>query len=239
MGVKSVENIDRLYWLGRYSERVYTTLKLYGVRFDSMLEEGSGGYDEFCRSLEIPNIYASAEDFRQKYPFGHEDPNSIYSNLRRAYDNAIELREEIGSETLAYIQLAVYGLNRAAVSEAPMIEFQNILDDILAFWGIVDDQIEDEDTRNIIKVGKRVERIDLYARAKLDRELMIREVTRLSGRIDRCSLRYDKTVPERLRALVMEEQLDYSEILKTIERILETEALDENAEVPLLSENRV
>ena len=112
MGVKSVENIDRLYWLGRYSERVYTTLKLYGQRFDSMLEEGEEGYDEFCRSLDIPNVYTSAENFRQQYPFGKEDPNSIYSNLIRAYDNAIELREEIGSETLAYIQLAVYELKK-------------------------------------------------------------------------------------------------------------------------------
>lgn len=221
MGVKSVENMDRLYWLGRYSERVYTTLKLYGVRFDSMLEEGTEGYDEFCRSLEIPNIYTSAEDFRQKYPFGQDDPNSIYSNLRRAYDNAIELREEIGSETLAYIQLAVYGLNKAALSESPMIEFQNILDDILAFWGIVDDQIEDEDTRNIIKVGKRVERIDLYARAKLDKVCMVREVTRLSGRIDRCSLRYNKGVLEHLEELVMQDRLDYAKIVRTVERILE------------------
>ncbi|MDO4332978.1 MAG: alpha-E domain-containing protein [Eubacteriales bacterium] len=221
MGVKSVENMDRLYWLGRYSERVYTTLKLYGQRFDSMLEEGTEGYDEFCRSLEIPNIYASAEDFRKQYPFGHEDPNSIYSNLRRAYDNAIELREEIGSETLAYIQLAVYELNKASLSEAPMIEFQRILDDILAFWGIVDDQIEDEDTRNIIKVGKRVERIDLYGRLNIDRVSMIREVNRLCGRIERCSLHYNKAVPDRLKSLVAKQELDYPEIVREIERILE------------------
>lgn len=221
MGVKSVENMDRLYWLGRYSERVYTTLKVYGIRFDSMLEEGTEGYDEFCRSLEIPNIYTSAEDFRQKYPFGQDDPNSIYSNLRRAYDNAVELREEIGSETLAYIQLAVYELNKAALSQAPMIEFQRLLDEILAFWGIVDDQIEDEDTRNIIKVGKRIERIDLYARARLGKESMIREVTRLSGRIDRCSLRYNRAVLAHLQELVAQEKLDYPKIVRTIESILE------------------
>ena len=47
MGVKSIENTDRLYWLGRYSERVYTTLKLFGMSYDTMLEEGAGGYDAF------------------------------------------------------------------------------------------------------------------------------------------------------------------------------------------------
>lgn len=221
MGVKSVENFDRLFWLGRYSERVYTTLKLYGDRFDSMLEEGMEGYDEFCRSLDIPNIYTSAEEFRQKYPFGKDDPNSIYSNLMRAYDNAIELREEIGSETLAYVQLAVYELNKAAKSEAPMIEFQNILDDILAFWGIVDDQIDDEQTRNLIKVGKRVERIDLYGRLKVEKSAMIREVHRLAGRIDRCGLHYNQEVLNRLAQLIADAEFNYPEIVREIERILE------------------
>ncbi len=221
MGAKSVENTDRLYWLGRYSERVYTTLKLYGERFDSMLEEGAGGYDEFCRSLAIPNIYASAEAFRQEYPFGKENPDSIYSNLMRAYDNAIELREEIGSETLAYIQMAVYELNKAALSDAPMIEFQNILDDILAFWGIVDDQIEDEETRNIIKIGKRVERIDLYGRLKAPKPDMVREVHRLNGRISRTGLHYNKEVPGKLDLLIEAQKLDYPEIVRVIEGILE------------------
>lgn len=220
MGVKSVENMDRLYWLGRYSERVYTTIKLYGVKFDSMIEEGTEGYDEFCRSLDIPNIYTSAEDFREKYPFGKEDPNSIYSNLIRAYDNAIELREEIGSETLAYIQLAVYELNKAAVSQSPMIEFQNILDEILAFWGIVDDQIEDEATRNIIKVGKRVERIDLYGRLHIEKTAMVREIHRLEGRIGRTGLRYRQETLERLEELIVPERLDYPAIVWEIERIL-------------------
>ncbi len=220
MGVKSVENMDRLFWLGRYSERVYTTLKLYGQKFDSMIEEGTGGYDEFCRSLDIPNVYDSAAEFRRCYPFGADDPNSIYSNLIRAYDNAIELREEIGSDTLSYIQMAVYELKKAAGSNAPMIEFQAILDDILAFWGIVDDMIEDESTRNIIKVGKRVERIDLYGRLGVDRTAMAREVHRLTGRIPRTGLRYQKQVVDRLNELVEQPQLDYPAIVREIERIL-------------------
>lgn len=220
MGVKSVENMDRLYWLGRYSERVYTTIRLYGQKFDSMIEEGAEGYESFCHSLEIPNIYSSAEDFRSRYPFGKDDPNSIYSNLMRAYDNAIELREEIGSETLAYIQLAVYELNKAARSEAPMIEFQTVCDDILAFWGIVDDIIEDEATRNIIKVGKRVERIDLYGRLHADKTAMLREVHRLS-RIARTGLRYREESLEKLNVLAAADEPDYSAIVWEIERILE------------------
>ena len=54
-----------------------------------------------------------------------------------ADDNAIVLRESIGSETLAYIQLAIYEMNKAAQSRAPMIELQKVNDNLLAFYGTV------------------------------------------------------------------------------------------------------
>ena len=113
MGIKSVMNTDRLFWLGRYSERVYTTLKLFSLSFDSLIEQSVDDHRAFCESLEIPDIYRDKEDFIARYPFGLDDPNSIISNLYRAYDNAIELREEIGSETLSFIQMAIYEMKSA------------------------------------------------------------------------------------------------------------------------------
>ena len=32
-------NTDRLFWLGRYSERVYTTLQLFSSSFDTLIEQ--------------------------------------------------------------------------------------------------------------------------------------------------------------------------------------------------------
>ncbi|WP_243159453.1 alpha-E domain-containing protein [Clostridium sp. SM-530-WT-3G] len=34
MGIISIEQSDRLYWLGRYTERVYTTLRIFSKSFD-------------------------------------------------------------------------------------------------------------------------------------------------------------------------------------------------------------
>ena len=220
MGFISVTQVDELFWLGRYSERVYTTSRLFSKRYDIMLEQDST-YGEFCSMLEIPNIYTSSEDFEYRYAFDQENPDSIFSNLMRAYDNAIVLREEIGSETLSYIQLAIYEMNKAAVSRAPMIEMQKVIDNILAFWGIADDSIDSEDSRNIIKIGKRVERIDLYGRLKLPQTEMKREVDRLTGRIDRCSLRYRREVLLRLNELVLEPTPDHHAIVHEIEQIIE------------------
>lgn len=221
MGIISVEQADRLYWLGRYTERVYTTIRLYATSYDIMIDINKGSYDEFCKNLDIPNIYKSPEDFKATYAFGQDDPNSIYSNMMRAYDNAIELRDMIGSECLSYIQLAIYDMNKAKISEAPLVKLQRVMDNILAFWGLADDIIESELCRNTIKIGKRIERIDLYGRLHLSKEMLVREVHRLAGRIDRGALHYRKSVLDALGELIEAGQLDYYRIVQEIEQILE------------------
>ena len=213
MGIISVENLDRLFWLGRYSERVYTSARLFADSFDRMIDTDMDDYAVFCRRLDIPNIYGSKEDFCARYISDEDDPNSIYSNLMRAYDNAIVLRNEIGSEPITYIQLSVYDMKKSRVMRAPLVGLQKVEDDILAFWGIVDDMIEDENMRNIIKVGKRVERLDLYGRLRADRADIVREVHRLAGRIARTNLHYDEKNLKELKKLAEEEQIDYDKVV--------------------------
>lgn len=213
----SAEQTDRLYWLGRYTERVYTTTRLFFVAYDALLDDPSFCYKQFCVELDIPDIYTSQDDFIKRYAFDKDDPNSLKANLRRAHDNAIVLRDEIGSEALGYVELSIRNINKAERSSHPLIEFQALEDNLMAFWGMIDDIIPDENVRNLIKVGKRVERIDLYARLKRSQEDMIREVTRLSGRVGKCSIDYDKNVLEGLKELVEAPELNYPLIVRTIE----------------------
>ena len=224
MGIVSIENTGRLYWLGRYSERVYTTVRLFSGSYDRLIDLQGDGMDligRFCRSLEIPNIYASREDFLSRYCFDSGDPNSILSNLLRAYDNCVTLREEIGSETVAYIQLALYELEKAGKSSAPLVELQKVDDNILAFWGIVDDNIDSEKVRNIIKIGKRVERLDLYARLHRPAEDIRREAHRLAGRLPRTGLRYDEGQLAKLVAAAETPKPDYALLVRQVEALLE------------------
>lgn len=221
MGIISVENTDRLYWLGRYSERVYTTIRLFAVSFDDMIDNYIDSYADFCESLDIPNIYTSKENFIERYCFDEEDPNSIYSNLMRAYDNCVTLREELGSETVSYIQLAVYEMQRARISTAPLIELQKVVDNILAFWGIVDDCIDSQNVRNIIKIGKRIERLDLYGRLHMPREEMLREVHRLSGRITQTQLKYREDYLREIERLVEDDEIDYCTVVMKVDQLVE------------------
>ena len=220
MGIISVEQANRLYWLGRYTERVYTTLRIYSKKFDTMIDEITDSYAEFCNSLDIPDIYTSKEDFKRKYPFDAQNPDSIISNLNRAYDNAVVLRESIGSEALSYIQLAIYDMNRAAESSSPLIEMQRIVDNILAFWGIADDQIDSEQVRNIIKAGKRIERIDLYVRLGAAQSGLVREVHRMLPRVQRSGLSYEEEKIRLVKELVESPDLDYYRIVSIVETIL-------------------
>ena len=221
MGIISVENTDRLYWLGRYSERVFTTIKLFSRSFDDMIDTKLNSYEDFCKKLDIPNIYTDGPDFVGRYCFDPTVPDSIIANLMRAYDNGITLREEIGSETLSYIQLAVYSLNKAGQSPSPLIDMMKVVDNLYAFWGIVDDQIDSENVRNIIKVGKRVERLDLYARLQMPHTEMQREIDRLAGRIIRTNLKYDEETLVKIKQLIGEEEIDYQKIVTEVEGFLE------------------
>lgn len=220
MGIISVENTDRLYWLGRYSERVYSTIKIFEARFDSMIDLDDIEYAEFCKSQDIPNIYKSREDFSRKYCFSLEDENSIFFFFLRAYDNAVVLREELGSDTLSYIQLAVYAMNQAAVYGAPLIGLQKVTDNIVAFWGMADDAIDESQIRNMIKVGKLVERIDLYARLKEPPEKIRREARRLTNRIDKSTMRYKQKTLAHVNYLVQLDELPYETLIEAIEKLV-------------------
>ena len=51
MGIVSLINTDKLYWLGRYSERVYTTIRLFGESFDRVIDGDTESIRAFCASL--------------------------------------------------------------------------------------------------------------------------------------------------------------------------------------------
>lgn len=220
MGIISVEQVDHLYWLGRYTERVYTTLKMFSYSFDKMIDATEELYQNYCESLDIPNIYTSKEDFLKRYPFDESIPDSIISNLNRAYDNAIVLRETIGSDALSYIQLSIYAMNNAAQSDSPLIELQIIIDDLLSFWGIVDDQIDAEQIRNIIEAGKRIERIDLYARLELEKSMLEREVHRMIPKVLRSGIKYNEESLSKVNTLINENTLNYQGIISSVESII-------------------
>ncbi|MBR1657387.1 MAG: alpha-E domain-containing protein [Synergistaceae bacterium] len=196
MSILSFGNSERLFWLGRYSERVYTGIRSFLGR--------SGTWS------------SSAE----KTCFDDGNNESLYCSLIFAYDNAIVLRDEIGSDTFSYIQMAVYEMNSAKKSPAPLLHLQKVNDNIAAFWGMADDIISDENVRGIIKLGKRIERVDLYARNNAGNDEIRREVRRLTYRIAKTGLHYSRETLEGLNKLAEAESIDRPEIIRKVESLI-------------------
>lgn len=226
MGIISVEKASNLYWLGRYSERVYTTLRKFFVNYDSMIDVEEDSYINYCKEMNIPNIYTSTEDFSYRYVYDTDIVDSVFSNLLRAYDNAIIMREEIHSETLAYLQLAIYEMKKAKHSASPLIDLQTVIDYILAFWACADDYIDDQDSRNMMKSGMKIERIDLYLRMRYHRSDLMRELKKLEYHLDRTSLVHSEKAFIKLANYIIPEEgeedteISYQEAIEAVEQIV-------------------
>ena len=199
MGIISLNKASRLYWLGRYTERVYTGLKKAKPIYDATVDGGEADFADYCRRLGIPGGYADTADFCNRYFFDRTNPNSLTASLVYAYDNAVVLRDTLTTVTLSYIQLAMSAMEKASHSDTPGVPLQWVLDDILAFRGSCEESIRDEETRNIIRLGTSVERVDLYLRLGEEPERTRQEFERLFNRLYKTQLAPDK---ERLGLLV-------------------------------------
>lgn len=182
MGAFTIEKTNNLYWLGRYIERVYQTINAYERLFDQMIDENPEIYHDFCRQLDIQDFYLNDAHFMTSYLYDRSNPDSIISNLLHAYNDAIVLREDISSATLSYIQMACNIFEEMEYSDAPVLLLQKVKDNILAFWGSVDETV-DEVGKNVIKCGKYVERIDMYLRLDYKKHDLDKGISKLNNRV--------------------------------------------------------
>lgn len=199
MDTMSVSKVSRLFWLGRYYERVATTLAYLWSWYDKMIDDDPIDYAAFCSALDISCVYENAEEFMHDYVFDRENPESLRASADAMLGNGMMLRETIGSRTLAYLELAVSALESGKDSVNPTLPLQRVIDCIMAFRGSYDDCIDDENVRNIIKCGAGVERLSLYLRLSWRTESIPSEIGKLLKRMNRTSL---AASPDALRLLL-------------------------------------
>ena len=131
MDTIGLSRTNRLFWLGRYLERVYTTLKATRAMFDAETDGAEADYKDYCRRMGIACHYETTAAFIRSYYFDAGNADSVAASLAHAYDNAIVLRETLSSDTLAYVQMAVTAMELASESSGPAVELQWVLDDIM------------------------------------------------------------------------------------------------------------
>ena len=117
--------------------------------------------------------------------FDKSNANSAAYSLERAYDNGIVLREEISTDSLSFLQMAMDTLSKAEQSSNVRFALLPIEDMIYSFWGSINEHIYDDEIRNIIYIGKTVERLDMYIRMKYPFEIVEKEFIRLLKNLNR------------------------------------------------------
>jgi len=225
MGTISVEYSTNLYWLGRYVERAYTTLNTFFNYHDKSLDRDKNAYREFLDNLDIKDKYGDHDSFIKGYLYDETDSFTVNSTLRFAYDNALVCRNVIGSEALAYIQLAIDKFHSSRKEKNLRLSLMPVIDYLLAFWGSVEDKISSGEARTIIKCGKLVERLDLYFRFSYEYKLINSEYEKLCHVIARvrkgfCNAKHFAVLVE---ALAIEESYKerFDEVLASLNNLFQ------------------
>ncbi len=226
MGSLSLDKIDHLFWLGRYIERSHTTLTFIMSTYDKAIDSADGLWKDQLSSLGFDPHEDDTVSLFNRCLFGADCPSSIKRSLEAAYDNAVVLRDVIGTETIAYVQMAVNSLAHAAESDAPMLDCALIIDDIMAFKGCSDDYVVDDVARNIVKCGFSIERMDLFLRLGYKLDQLEREAHKLASRIDRMGISYDRASFKDLIVLIYDDDFprnaspeQLSKMLDLVEKI--------------------
>lgn len=197
---------NRLYWLGRYTERVYISLHLLRRYYDRMIDGQPKDYEGFHQRLDFGNPYPDTESLRLGYMYDGNNPASLLAELVAANDNAIVLREEIKSETLSYVQLSLCLIQKAAErKETNITNLQPITDYLLAFWGSIDERVFDDCIRRLLKMGKLVENIDLHIRFDYPFHRIKEAYEELKKQLENKESMYDLSLIEQIDTCLDEE----------------------------------
>lgn len=180
MGTISIEHGNRLFWLGRYAERVFTTLTAIEKVYDRTIDGDPKYYKKYLSCFGLYDNYGDADSFIKSFIFDKDNPGSVFYSLERAYDNGIVLREEISTEALSFLQLAMDKLEKSSNWDGGLLYSLLPIKDILfGFWGCIEDYVYDDEILTIIRCGKTVERLDLYLRLEETYEQIQLEFNRL------------------------------------------------------------
>ena len=166
---------DNLYWLGRYTERAFTTLVQFFPFYDRVMDENPNAFRPFARALDLPEDFEDFDAFIHSFLYDGDNPDSVRSAIVAAFNNAVILRPELSSRLLQYVELAMTNITDAAERSANAEDIyaqRDVADNMLAFWGGIENSVVSQPLKAFIFIGKYIERIDLYTRFHLPLEQM-------------------------------------------------------------------
>ena len=172
---------DSLYWMSRYIERAENNARIADVNLQLLLDltnpsdnDPQAIWEPIISSLEENELFASLYDkFDGKavidfVSLQKKNPNSIYSCLAHARENARTTREQISSEMWEQINrlyLFVKGDGaKKLVRTSPYEFFNRVISGSHLYQGITDATMTHGEGWDFIRIGKLLERADCTSR---------------------------------------------------------------------------
>ncbi|HMO05746.1 MAG TPA: alpha-E domain-containing protein [Kiritimatiellia bacterium] len=170
---------DSIYWMSRYIERAENIARYINVNLSLMLDQQPDGQNQWDALIQITGDHAA---FKAKHgaatlasvtnflAFDRDHPNSIFSCVRAARENARTVREAISSEMWEYLnRLYLKVRDRAAAKDLFQIEegsqfFTEIRLAGNLFDGITDNTMTHNEGWHFCRLGRMLERADKTSR---------------------------------------------------------------------------
>lgn len=167
---------DSIYWMARYIERAENVARFIDVNHNLTLDLPIGYHDQWQpivdttgdRAIFLERYgYASQESVMRFLAFDPENPNSIYSCVLSARENARSVRETISSEMWQQINtlyLLITSESRKATPSSLPDFCHNVRMACHLFQGITDVTMSHNEPWNFIRLGRKLERADKTTR---------------------------------------------------------------------------
>jgi len=213
--------VNNLFWLGRYVQRVYLILHFMRKYRDMMIDEDKDkdAYIRFCAKAGIVNNYTSNDNFLQHYLFDKNNSDSLITALSNASNNATLLREEIKSESFAYIQMAICHIERCAIESSDIEDLQMVTDCMLAFWGSLDERMSKGEARSMVKAGKYLENFDLYVRFDYPQDRILYILENFEWHAEKEKAVFDQIMLYQLRKEIEHKDYSKTKVLEMVNKI--------------------
>jgi uncharacterized alpha-E superfamily protein len=165
---------DSLYWISRYLERAEHTARVIGVAVDMRLGRSSGaGAGAIERLYASVGLSDASRAYRADAAFfdpGH--PNSVFSSVTMARENARQVREGISSEmweqlNALYLRLKQMREDATGTGRTHYLA-RAVMDGVHLFQGVTDATMDHGEGWQYLQAGRYLERADATAKL-LDR----------------------------------------------------------------------
>lgn len=160
-----------LYWLGRYLERIESTLLEIEKTYDCIIDVNKKAGTELFEKLGIELKYTKAQEFLQESVFGNHSSN-ICELLDFVRENAIISRSCIELEAFGSI-IQLHTLFKEVKDSKESIDFR-FIDEALSLISEIWGELTRRQTRYVhdyfLALGKNVEKVDFHLRLGKNKE---------------------------------------------------------------------